>query len=72
MSSFRPPSWPSLPFLARFAEAQRDPAIGEKLKALYMEPLGTSPAEFKILLKRILVTVTTVLSLLFRHPSCRD
>ena len=29
------------------AEALRDPAIGEKLKALYMEPLGTSPAEFK-------------------------
>jgi len=24
------------------AEALRDPAIGEKLKALYMEPLGTS------------------------------
>jgi tripartite-type tricarboxylate transporter receptor subunit TctC len=29
------------------AEALRDPGIGEKLKALYMEPLGTSPAEFK-------------------------
>jgi tripartite-type tricarboxylate transporter receptor subunit TctC len=29
------------------AEVLRDPAIGEKLKALYMEPLGTSPAEFK-------------------------
>jgi len=29
------------------AEALRDPAIGGKLKALYMEPLGTSPAEFK-------------------------
>ena len=29
------------------AEALRDPAIGEKLKALYMEPLGTSPTEFK-------------------------
>ena len=29
------------------AEALRDPAIGTKLKALYMEPLGTSPAEFK-------------------------
>ena len=29
------------------AEALRDPAIGEKLKALYMEPLGTAPAEFK-------------------------
>jgi tripartite-type tricarboxylate transporter receptor subunit TctC len=29
------------------AEALRDPAIGEKLRALYMEPLGTSPAEFK-------------------------
>src|SRR5436309_3022948 len=28
-------------------EALRDPAIGGKLKALYMEPLGTSPAEFK-------------------------
>ena len=27
--------------------ALRDPAIGEKLKALYMEPLGTTPAEFK-------------------------
>jgi tripartite-type tricarboxylate transporter receptor subunit TctC len=30
------------------AEALRDPGIGEKLKALYMEPLGTSPAEFKM------------------------
>jgi len=29
------------------AEALRDPVIGEKLKALYMEPLGTSPAEFR-------------------------
>jgi tripartite-type tricarboxylate transporter receptor subunit TctC len=29
------------------AEALRDPGIGEKLKALYMEPLGTSPADFK-------------------------
>jgi tripartite-type tricarboxylate transporter receptor subunit TctC len=29
------------------AEALRDRAIGEKLKALYMEPLGTTPAEFK-------------------------
>jgi tripartite-type tricarboxylate transporter receptor subunit TctC len=29
------------------AEALRDPGIGEKLKTLYMEPLGTSPAEFK-------------------------
>jgi tripartite-type tricarboxylate transporter receptor subunit TctC len=29
------------------AAVLRDPAIGEKLKALYMEPLGTSPAEFK-------------------------
>ena len=29
------------------AEALRDPGIGEKLKALYMEPLGTSPAEFR-------------------------
>jgi tripartite-type tricarboxylate transporter receptor subunit TctC len=29
------------------AEVLRDPGIGEKLKALYMEPLGTSPAEFK-------------------------
>ena len=29
------------------AEALRDPGIGAKLKALYMEPLGTSPAEFK-------------------------
>jgi tripartite-type tricarboxylate transporter receptor subunit TctC len=29
------------------AEALRDPGIGEKLKVLYMEPLGTSPAEFK-------------------------
>ena len=29
------------------AEALRDPGRGEKLKALYMEPLGTSPAEFK-------------------------
>jgi tripartite-type tricarboxylate transporter receptor subunit TctC len=28
-------------------EALRDRAIGEKLKALYMEPLSTSPAEFK-------------------------
>src|SRR5215468_112945 len=27
--------------------ALRDPTISEKLKALYMEPLGTSPAEFK-------------------------
>jgi tripartite-type tricarboxylate transporter receptor subunit TctC len=29
------------------AEALRNPAIGEKLNALYMEPLGTSPAEFR-------------------------
>jgi tripartite-type tricarboxylate transporter receptor subunit TctC len=29
------------------AAVLRDPAIGEKLKALYMEPLGTSSAEFK-------------------------
>ena len=29
------------------AEALRDPAIREKLKAQYMEPLGTAPAEFK-------------------------
>jgi len=28
-------------------EALRDRVIGEKLKALYMEPLGTTPAEFK-------------------------
>jgi tripartite-type tricarboxylate transporter receptor subunit TctC len=28
-------------------EALRDPTIGAKLKALYMEPLSTSPAEFK-------------------------
>jgi tripartite-type tricarboxylate transporter receptor subunit TctC len=28
-------------------EALRDRAIGDKLKALYMEPLGTTPAEFK-------------------------
>jgi tripartite-type tricarboxylate transporter receptor subunit TctC len=28
-------------------EALHDRAIGEKLKAFYMEPLGTSPAEFK-------------------------
>jgi tripartite-type tricarboxylate transporter receptor subunit TctC len=28
-------------------EALRDRAIGEKLKALYMEPLSASPAEFK-------------------------
>lgn len=29
------------------AEALRDPGIREKLKAQYMEPLGTTPAEFR-------------------------
>jgi tripartite-type tricarboxylate transporter receptor subunit TctC len=39
---------PAISAVAReVAEALRDPAIGEKLKALYMEPLGTSPAEFR-------------------------
>jgi tripartite-type tricarboxylate transporter receptor subunit TctC len=29
------------------AEALHDPTIREKLKAQYMEPLGTTPTEFK-------------------------
>jgi len=29
-------------------DALRDPAIREKLQAQYMEPLGTTPAEFKM------------------------
>src|SRR5262249_56045571 len=29
------------------AEALRDPAIREKMQVQFMEPLGTSPAEFK-------------------------
>lgn len=28
-------------------EVLREPVVREKLQALYMEPLGTTPAEFK-------------------------